>query len=133
MVTVTSLDGVAQKVTAGDHELVVDEPAPLGEDRGPDPYDLLLAALGSCTAITLELYAQRKEWPLERVEVQLEKERAHGEDCATGGSCQRIRRTLLLDGPLSDEQRARLVEIAGRCPVARSLGQGIEIVEGAGD
>jgi putative redox protein len=105
--------------------LVADEPAGAGNDLGPTPYDLLLASLGACTAMTLRLYANRKKWPLESVSVELRHDRAHAHDSrdCEAGPCQieRIERIVHLDGPLSDEQRHRLVEIAERCPVHRTL------------
>src|SRR3954453_20170071 len=88
-VTVQTLDGVAMRITAGRHELVADEPQPIGEARGPDPYALLLASLGACTAMTVTLYARRKGWPLESVSVSVSKQETHSEDCATGGYCTR--------------------------------------------
>ena len=127
-VTVGSLDGVAVEIAAGPHHVLVDEPAPIGADRGPDPYALLLGALGSCTAITARLYAERKGWPLERVVVRLRHERSHAEDCAADGRCERVYRHVELEGPLDDGQRRRLADVAARCPVAKTLAQGFEIV-----
>jgi putative redox protein len=128
MVTVTSLDGLAHCVDAEGHELVVDEPEPLGGDRGADPYALMLAALGSCAAITMRLYARTKGWPLERVEVRLRHERVHASDCEGDGRCERVYRRVAIEGPLDDGQRERLLQIAGRCPVARTLAPCVEIV-----
>jgi uncharacterized OsmC-like protein len=127
-VTVQTLDGVAMRITAGRHELVADEPEPVGHDRGPDPYVLLLAALGSCTAMTVTLYAQRKGWPLDGVSVEVTKHAAHPDDCASGGYCHRAELHLELTGELDDDQRSRLQDIATRCPVARTLGRGIDLV-----
>ncbi|WP_344664331.1 bifunctional alpha/beta hydrolase/OsmC family protein [Catenulispora yoronensis] len=114
-----------QTVTAGTHSLVVDEPAPLGTDTGPNPYDLLLAALGACTSITLRMYADRKGWPLEQIAVTLRHDRVHAKDCedcdTTQGHVDRISRHLELTGPLEAEQRTRLLEIADMCPVHRTL------------
>ncbi|NUP46096.1 MAG: OsmC family protein [Catenulispora sp.] len=115
-----------QDVTAGSHRFQVDEPAPLGADSGPNPYDLLLTALGACTSITLRMYADRKGWPLDGVSVSLHHDRIHAKDCesceTTAGRVDRISRRLQLDGPLlTAEQRARLVEIADMCPVHRTL------------
>jgi putative redox protein len=120
-VTVTSLDGIAERITAGGHDIIADEPEPIGADRGPDPYSLLMGALGACTAMTLRLYAGRKEWPLEGVEVRLRTDRNHAEDCLSGGRCEVIHVEIDLQGPLSAEQRERLLEIATRCPVSRTL------------
>jgi len=123
----------AQSVTAGGHVLVADEPAKVGGgDRGPAPYDLLLAALGACTAMTLRMYANRKEWPLDGVSVSLTHERIHASDCAScetsEGRVDRLTREITLRGPLDDAQRDRLVEIADRCPVHRTLEREKEIV-----
>jgi uncharacterized OsmC-like protein len=115
-----------QVITAGAHRLIGDEPvASGGGDAGPNPYDLLLAALGSCTSMTVMLYARRKQWPLERVDVRLTHARVHAEDCADceGGKrrLERIERRIALTGPLDDEQKARLLDIAEKCPVHRTL------------
>lgn len=116
---------LTQEIQAGGHQLVADEPAGVGNDIGPTPYDLLLASLGACTAMTLRLYADRKKWPLENVSVELRHDRIHANDsrdCAAPPCrIERIERTLNFEGPLSDEQRDRLVEIAERCPVHRTL------------
>jgi len=118
--------GLTQDVTVGPHRLAADEPVELGgADAGPNPYELLCAALGSCTSMTLQLYARRKGWPLERVEVRLRHSRIHADDCADcdtrEGKLDLIARELILVGPLDEEQRRRLVEIADRCPVHRTL------------
>lgn len=118
--------GLVQEIAVGSHLLRSDEPVDLGgTDAGPTPYDLLCAALGSCTSMTLAMYARRKGWPLERVEVRIAHGRIHAADCADcetrEGKLDELRRELVLVGPLSDEQRARLVEIADRCPVHRTL------------
>lgn len=116
---------VAQVIRAGRHTLLADEPVPIGDDTGPTPYDLLLASLGACTAMTLRLYAAHKGWPLEGVSVQLSHDRVHADDSRDCESprcmIDRIDRILDLAGPLTDEQRSRLVEIAERCPVHRTL------------
>jgi putative redox protein len=124
--------GFTQEVESGRHRLVADEPvAAGGTDAGPSPYELLLAALGACTSMTLSMYARRKQWPLERVAVHLQHARIHAEDCAEcetkEGMLDRIEREISLTGPLSDGQRARLLEIANRCPVHRTLVSEIDI------
>jgi putative redox protein len=124
--------GLRQQVAAGRHALVGDEPVDQGgTDAGPDPYDFLLAALGTCTSMTVSLYARRKGWPLEGVKVHLMHSKVHALDCAScetrEGKVDRIDRDLELMGPLSDEQRGRLLEIANKCPVHRTLTSEIEI------
>lgn len=115
-----------QSVTTDDHYWLADEPASVGGDNlGPDPYEHLLASLGACTSMTLRMYAKRKQWPLDRVKVTLSHGRKHGEDCAECDEQHRqidvIDRTLHLEGDLSDKQRQRLLEIADRCPVHKTL------------
>lgn len=117
---------LAQRVRIGRHVLRADEPVRLGgQDTGPTPYELLLAALGACTAMTLRLYADREGWPLEDVRVDLRHRKIHASDCASCetqvGMLDRIERRLDLVGPLDEAQRARLREIADRCPVHRTL------------
>jgi putative redox protein len=118
--------GMLHHITAGPHHLLADEPEDHGGgDVGPNPYELLLASLGACTGMTLRMYADRKQWPLERVRVRLSHEKIHAEDCrdceTKEGKVDRIKRLLVLEGDLSDQQRQRLVEIADRCPVSRTL------------
>ena len=125
-------DGFAQEITAGAHHLRSDEPASVGgTDTGPTPYDLLLAALGSCTSMTLAMYARRKQWPLERVTVRLRHSRVHAEDCsaceARDAKLTVIDRAIELDGSLGEDQRARLLAIANRCPVHLTLNSGFDI------
>jgi putative redox protein len=127
-VTVRTLDGTAMNISADGHDLVADEPPPVGQDRGPDPYALLLSALGACTAMTVTLYARRNEWPLESVEVHVRHDRSHADDCVSGGYCDRAEVHVELDGALDDDQRQRLRAIAARCPVARTLARGIDVV-----
>jgi uncharacterized OsmC-like protein/fermentation-respiration switch protein FrsA (DUF1100 family) len=121
-----------QLVEAGKHRLLADEPAAVGGlGSGLTPYDLLLAALGACTSMTLRLYAERKALPLERVSVRLQHERIHATDCANcetaEGMLDRIDRTVRLYGDLDDDQRRRLLEIADKCPVHRTLTSEVEI------
>lgn len=122
-----------QLVRAGKHHLVVDEPVDVGGgDAGPNPYDYLLMALGSCTSMTLRLYADRKGWPLEGVIIGLRHERIHARDCADceAGSTgmERIHLNMVLHGALTEEQCARLLEIANKCPVHRTLTGKMQIV-----
>ena len=123
--------GFAQEIVAGRHRLTSDEPIPEGADTGPTPYDLLLAALGSCTSMTISLYARRKKWPLESVTVRLRHSQVHATDCAEcetkDGHIDRIDREIEVTGDLSEEQRRRLVEIAEKCPVHRTLESEIDI------
>ena len=135
-VIVTSLSNLKNEVRYGaGHKLITDEPVEAGgEDAGPDPYTLLLAALGSCISMTVTLYAKRKAWPLQRVIVRLRQQRIHAADCqectdTTEGFVHRIERSVTFEGDLSEEQRARLQEIAHKCPVHKTLTSEIVISE----
>ena len=124
----------SQLLTAGHHSFISDEPpASGGDDLGPSPYELLLWALGSCTAMTLLIYARRKGWDLAEVSVHLTHDRVHAEDSADAegatGKMEVIQRDISVRGQLSDEQRQRLLEIAGRCPVHKTLLSGPRIVD----
>ena len=128
VVVVTESDArpFGQCITVGGHHLVADEPASAGgADTGPTPYDLLLAGLGACTAITVRMYADRKGWRLRRTTVRLHHRRMHAKDCAgcetRTGQLDHIVREMQFEGELSDDQRARLLDIAERCPVHRTL------------
>lgn len=127
-VVVTSLTNLKNEVRYGEnHSFVTDEPVGAGgDDAGPDPYTLVLAALGSCISMTTTLYARRKEWPLERVTVRLSQARIHAKDCSdcageTEGYVHRIERRVSFEGDLTAEQHARLQEIAHKCPVHKTL------------
>ena len=122
----------AAQLLDGRHRLIADEPtAAGGNDLGPGPYELLLMALGACKTMTVRLYAERKQWPLDRVTVRLRHSRIHAEDCAEcetkEGMLDRIECVVELGGTLDATQRARLFEISGKCPVHRTLTSEISI------
>jgi len=124
--------GLRQDIVTDGHRMVADEPVEAGgTDAGPNPYELLLAALGGCTAMTLRIYADRQKLPLAGVRVTLRHSRIHAADCAAcqtqEGRLTRIERVIELDGPLDAEQRALLLHIADRCPVHRTLVSEIDI------
>jgi len=123
---------IRAEISARGHNLLADEPTSFGgTDLGPTPYELLLAALSSCTAMTLRFYANRKSWPLESVAVSLRAGRAHEKDCehcmTEKVGISHIQRKVELSGPLTDEQRDRLLQIADRCPIKQTLEHGIHI------
>ena len=125
-------DGFRQDVVVGKHSLVADEPVSAGGgDAGPNPYDYLLTALGVCTSMTVGLYARRKQFPLENITVSLRHSRIYANDCeeceTKEGMLDRIDVEVELTGPLSAEQRAKLMEIAEKCPVHRTLTSEINI------
>jgi uncharacterized OsmC-like protein len=127
-----SAAGFAQDIRIGPHRLQADEPVEVGgTGAGPSPYELLAAALGACTSMTLGMYARRKHWPLEDVTVRLRHSKIHAIDCAEcetkEGMLDRIDRDIELAGNLTDEQRAKLLEIADKCPLHRTLTRGMQI------
>jgi putative redox protein len=121
IVRLASKEALRVEIDAGPHHLLGDEQADLGgQDSGPSPYEYLCAALGCCTTITLQMYAKRKQWPLEGVTVRVSHSKSEdGKD--------RMARTVTLAGPLDAEQRARLLEIANKCPVHKTLTAGVTV------
>jgi uncharacterized OsmC-like protein len=124
--------GFLQEVVSGAHHLQADEPVSAGgSDVAPGPYDYLLIALGVCTSMTVGLYARRKQWPLENITVSHRHSRIHAKDCeeceTKEGMLDRIETEIELTGSLSSEQRAKLMEIAAKCPVHRTLKSEINI------
>ena len=135
-VTVRSLSNLQNEVIYGPSlTLISDEPVEAGgQGAGPDPYALLLAALGSCISMTVTLYARRKQWPVQRVTVLLRQKRVHAKDCAECDQTKdmyihRIERSVQVEGDLTAEQHARLQEIAHKCPVHKTLTSNIVIAE----
>lgn len=125
--------GFAQEIQVGPHQLKADEPTTVGgTDTGPNPYDLLLSALGACTSMTISMYARRKQWPLEAVTVTLRHEKIYAIDCehceTREGRIDRVERDVKLHGDLDDEQKSRLLDIANKCPVHRSLKSEIDVL-----
>ncbi|PYK32292.1 MAG: hypothetical protein DME57_00455 [Verrucomicrobia bacterium] len=124
--------GFAQKIDIGAHHIVAHEPGSYGgTDTGASPYDLILAALGSCTSMTIGLYARKRKWPLENISVSLRHSKIHAQDCeeceTKEGRIDQIEMEIHLDGALSDEQRAKLMEVAGKCPIHQTLTHEINI------
>ena len=127
-----------QTVTSGPHQMLADEPvAAGGQDSGPGPYDFVLAGLGACTSMTMRMYADRKSLPLDRVTVTLKHSKIHAEDCAEcetrEGMLDQIDRVISIEGALDADQRKRLMEIADKCPVHRTLTSEMRIVTKAAD
>jgi len=130
-VVVSNENGLAQEIVSGKHRWRADEPAPFGTDTGPSPYDLLLAALGACTSMTLRMYAHNKGMDLKRITIRLRHFRIHADDCrdceTKEGLLDRIDREIELTGNLDEAQKLRLLEIAERCPIHRTLKSEISI------
>jgi putative redox protein len=131
-VIVRSLDNLRHEISAGPHTFFADEPASAGgDDSGPDPYELMLSALGVCTSMTLLMYARRKNWPLDGVEVRVGHHRDYNRDCAECAEhpmqIDHIERSITLRGALDEAQRQRLLEIAEKCPVHRTLTGTIQV------
>lgn len=121
-----------QNMRSGRHVLVADEPGNVGgNDTGPGPYEYLLMGLGACTSMTIRMYAERKQLPLKRVKVRLGHQKIHADDCSDcetrEGKVDEITREIILEGDLTDEQRLKLLEIANRCPVHRTLTSEIKV------
>lgn len=119
-------------MTAGNHELIADEPEHVGgKDEGPDPYDYLLMSLGSCSVITMKMYADRKEWPVEDIFIETRYYKAHAEDCKDcddpKARIDKIEKEITVKGELTEEQVQRLLEISEKCPVHKTLLNNVEI------
>ena len=124
--------GFANSIRACAHQLLVDEPVNVGgTDTSPNPYEYLLGALGGCTSMTLRMYADRKGWPREDIRVRLTHAKIHAKDCGDcktkEGPSDRITMDIEVAGPLDEAQRARLLEIADRCPVHRTLRSEVKV------
>jgi len=131
-VTAKSLKNLQVQINVGKHEFIADEPLGFGDDQGPDPYALLLSSLGACKVMTVLMYARKKGWPVEDVEVNLETFKIHAKDCKDCESNPNARVDIIevdirFVGDLSDEQRKRLEEISTHCPVHRTLTSEIKI------
>lgn len=132
VVTRTGQCGFTTEIRAGNHSLLADEPEKFGGNNlGPNPYDLLNAALGACTSMTIQMYARRKKWSLREAIVHLKHDKVHGEDCIScedkGGKLDQLKREVELIGDLDEDQRRRLMEIADKCPVHKTLTSDIDI------
>lgn len=131
-------EGFTTEVMVGKHHLTADEPVEIGgNDYGPSPYELVSAGLGACTAMTIQMYARRKKWPVEEVQVHLNHRKDYAEDMAASDKkatkIDRFERVILLKGDLTDTQKNRLLEIADRCPVHRTLHENVEVVTRLGE
>ena len=128
----SSFPAYVQNMSIGPHQLLADEPPEAGgADAGPNPYELVMAALGACTSMTVRMYAERRNWPLEKVQVDLTFSRIHAADCQDcnrkKGIVNRITKRITFTGDLSEIQRQRLLHMANNCPVQRVLARTIEI------
>jgi putative redox protein len=125
-------EGYTTQMRAGKHYFTADEPKSFGgEDFGPSPYELISAGLAACTSMTIQMYARRKKWPLKNVETHVDHQKTHAEDCE---NCERntskidvFEREIVLEGNLDEQQKQRLLEIADKCPVHRSLSNKVKI------
>ncbi len=125
-VIVKFISNYQHEAKTSQHTITIDESKEVGGDgKGPDPYDMLLSALGGCTAMTIMMYARRKGWPVEGIQVKLNHEKIHAQDCdecdTQEGKLDQITKTIFLRGDLTQEQKERLLEIADRCPVNKTL------------
>lgn len=133
MATITAdlTQGFAVELRAGDHVWLADEPTGIGgTDTGPNPYELLLSAVGACTCITVSMYCRRKGWDLHSISARYELDKVHADDCNdcdddSSGYIDRVRSEIFIEGDFDDEQRARLSEVAQRCPVHKTLAHGV--------
>ena len=126
IVTAETSKNVQVRIKSGRHEFIADEPLGIGDDTGPDPYSLLLSSLSACTIMTVEMYARRKNWPLESVELSLSTKKVHAKDCEDCESDPNARvdiieRQISFNGDLTSDQIDRLADIASKCPVHRTL------------
>lgn len=136
-VLVKYIKNLQHEANMGEHRLVIDEPQEFGGDgKGPNPYDLLLASLGGCTAMTIMSYAKRKGIPLEGLQIRLRHEKIYAKDCdectVKEGKLDQITREIYLQGVLTDEQKALLLDIAKRCPVHRTLTSENRVIDKVG-
>ena len=132
LVTVSTGKTFTTRIQTGRHHFIADEPVEKGgNDKGPNPYDLLLSALGACTSITLRMYASRKEWPVDEINVRLRHFKIHAEDCedcdSPTGRIDVIERHIEILGNIDEDQRERMLEIADKCPVHKTLHSEIKV------
>lgn len=127
----TGTEKYKTEILTSTHQLIADEPQPYGKDLGPNPYEFLLMAVGSCVGMTLRMYADRKGWDLQEVEIELDQDRRHAKDCenceSENGYVHFIQKRLRFKGNLDERQKARLLEISDRCPVQKTLLNEIKI------